>query len=480
MIGADIGTGSTKVMALLPDGRTGAVFQQGYDTVYPQPGYGEQDPESILQAVKAGIRQVVAEMGQMPAGIAFSSAMHSILALDAAHRPLTPLIIWADNRSQDIADALRGTAEGRILYEQTAVPMHPMLPLFKIAWLRREQRNIFEQAACFAGIKEYILHRLTGRYVTDHSIAGATGLFDIHTRYWSPRALAIAGITAAQLPEPVPTHTVLHPLPAIAAALGINADTPLIAGASDGCLAQLGSQALDPGHATLTIATSGALRMAAREPVTDARQRLFNYILDAEHFVTGGPVNNGGVVLKWFVQDFLQRQGATDLDTALQAALAIPPGAEGVVCLPYLLGERAPVWDPHAKGAFIGIQPQHTAMHFMRAMLEGVAFGLLSIAEALQETAGPIRKISVSGGFTASPGWIQLMADIFQQPMHLHQQNDASATGAAMMGYAALGISYAAEGQAAEEVFVPTDHGREVYARHYRLYGRLYERLKDL
>jgi len=480
MIGADIGTGSTKVMALLADGRVGAVYQQGYDTAYPLPGYSEQDPKSIAQAVKAGIRQVVAEMGHMPAGIAFSSAMHSVMALDASHRPLTPLIIWADNRSQDIADALRGTMQGRMLYEQTAVPMHPMLPLCKIAWLRREQRTVFEQAARFAGIKEYILHQLTGQYVIDHSIAGATGLFDIHTRRWSPQALSIAGIIDAQLPAPVPTHTILHPLPAIAAELGITTNVPLIAGASDGCLAQLGSHALDPGHATLTIATSGALRMAAREPVADTRQRLFNYILDTEHFVAGGPVNNGGVVLKWFVQDFLQRNGATDLDTALEAALAIPPGAEGVVCLPYLLGERAPVWDPHARGAFIGIQPQHTAMHFMRALLEGVAFGLLSIAEALQETAGPIRKISVSGGFTASPGWIQLMADIFRQPMHLHRHNDASATGAAMMGYAALGIPYTGKGQAAEEVFVPTERGREVYAKHYRLYGRLYERLKDL
>src|SRR5690606_15378269 len=145
-------------------GRVGAVYQQGYDTAYPQPGYSEQDPESIVQAVKAGIRQVVAEMGHMPAGIAFSSAMHSILALDAWHRPLCPLIIWADNRSQDIADALRGTAQGRMLYEQTAVPMHPMLPLCKIAWLRREQPAVFEQAARFAGIKEYILHQLSGQY----------------------------------------------------------------------------------------------------------------------------------------------------------------------------------------------------------------------------------------------------------------------------------------------------------------------------
>ncbi len=481
MIGVDIGTGSTKVIALLPDGSVQAVHQQAYKTRYPQPGHSEQDPEDILQAVKQGIRQVALQMGASPAAVSFSSAMHSIMALDAQHQPLTPLIIWADNRSQDIATALQPTEQGRALYQQTGVPLHPMSPLCKIAWLRQEEPALFKKTLMFAGIKEYVLHRFFGRYVTDHSIASATGLFDIRQRQWSAEALAVAGITPAQLPEPVPTHYILNDLPAAqAAALGIPPGTPFIIGASDGCLAQLGSGALAPGHATLTIATSGAMRMTVPQPVTDPRQRLFNYILDGRHYVTGGPVNNGGVALQWFVRDFLQRKGAGDLDAAIQEAHQIAPGAEGVICLPYLLGERAPVWDPHARGAFIGIQPQHTALHFMRAMLEGVAFGLLSIAEALRETAGPIRKISVSGGFTHSPGWIQLMADIFRQPMHLGQEHDASAIGAAIVGYEAMGLPFTSPAEMPAEVFEPREEGQEVYREHYRLYGRLYERLKGL
>jgi gluconokinase len=481
MIGADIGTGSTKVIALLPDGSVPAVHQQGYPTSLPRPGYSEQDPEDILRAVEQGIRQVVQQMGCAPAGISFSSAMHSVMAVDAGHRPLTPLIIWADNRSQDIATALQPTAQGAALYRQTGVPVHPMSPLCKIAWMQQNAPEVFQQAAMFVGIKEYILHRFTGRYVTDHSIASATGLFDIRQQRWSEEALAIAGISSAQLPEPVPTHHILNGLSAAAAAaLGIPAGIPLVMGASDGCLAQLGSGALAPGHATLTIATSGAMRMTVPAPVTDPEQRLFNYILDGKHYVTGGPVNNGGVALQWFVRDFLQKKEAEDLNTAIQLALEIPPGAEGVICLPYLLGERAPVWDPHARGAFIGIQPRHTAVHFMRAMLEGVAFGLLSIGEALQETAGPITKISVSGGFTHSPGWIQLMADIFQQPMYLRQEHDASAIGAAIMGYEALGLKYTSPEALEEEVFMPREAGKETYRQHYHLYRQLYGRLKGL
>lgn len=481
MIGTDIGTGSTKVIALLPDGSVPAVHQQGYPTRLPQPGYSEQDPKDILRAVEQGIRAVVQQMGCAPAGISFSSAMHSVMALDAQHQPLTPLIIWADNRSQDIATALQPTEQGKALYGQTGVPLHPMSPLCKIAWMRQEVPELFKKAAMFVGIKEYILHRFFGRYVIDHSIASATGMFDIRQRQWSPEALAIAGITPAQLPEPVPAHYILSDLSAAAAAeLGIPAGTPFVTGASDGCLAQLGSGALAPGHATLTIATSGAMRMTVPAPVTDPKQRLFNYILDSKHYVTGGPVNNGGVALQWFVRDFLQRKSPDDLNTAIQQALEIAPGAGGVICLPYLLGERAPVWDPYARGAFIGIQPQHTALHFMRAMLEGVAFGLLSIARALEETAGPIKKISVSGGFTHSPGWIQLMADIFQQPMYLRQEHDASAIGAAMVGYEALALVYTGAEAMEGDVFMPREEGREVYQEHYRLYGKLYERLKDL
>jgi len=476
MIGVDIGTSSTKVIALLPDGRVQALYQQAYTTQQPEPGHSEQHPDDILRAVTQGIRQVAQQMKQPPAGICFSSAMHSIMALDAAGSPLTPLIIWADNRSQPVADVLAPTAQGKALYHQTGVPVHPMTPLCKITWLRQHAADLFAQTKYWVGIKEYVLYHLFGVYVADHSIASATGMFDIHALQWSPQALAVAGITAAQLPEPVPAHYVLRGLKQ---ELGIPADTPFVIGASDGCLAQLGSGALAPGHATLTIATSGAFRIATAKPVRDERQRIFNYVLDAKHYITGGPLNNGGNVLQWFVRDFLQQPKA-DLDTYIAQALQLAPGAEGLVCLPYLLGERAPVWDGHARGAFIGVQPQHTAMHFMRAAMEGVAFGLLSIFNALQEAAGPIEQIAVSGGFTASPGWIQLIADIFQQPMHLGQQNDASAIGAAMMGYEALDMPFKGLPETEAQVFMPNAEGAAVYKQHYQLYGLVYERLKDV
>lgn len=479
LIGVDIGTSSTKVIAVRYDGKVMARHQQDYSTQQPQPGYSEQDPEEILKAVKGGIRSVAMLLKQDPIAVSFSCAMHSIMAVDQEHQALTPLIIWADNRSQSIADSITS----KTLYQQTGVPVHPMSPLCKIIWWREQAPETFAAAARFIGIKEYIFYHFFKRYISDHSIASATGLFNIHDLQWNTESLELAGITPAQLPEAVPCETLITGLvPAIAEEMGIPASTKFIAGGSDGCLAQLGSNALDAGHATLTIGTSGAVRMAVDKPVIDAQGRLFTYVLTPGHFITGGASNNGGVLVQWFIDAFVQ--AVTDkkmsLDAALQQALAIPAGAEGLLCLPYLHGERAPVWDGHTKGAFIGIQPQHHAWHFMRAMLEGMAYGLLSITDALEETAGEIHTISVSGGFTASAEWVQLLADIFQRPMHLQQEGDASAMGAVLLGFQALNITPVFAESQPEKVFTPDPASAETYRKAYTVYKKLYGVLREI
>ncbi|PSL49234.1 gluconate kinase (FGGY family) [Chitinophaga niastensis] len=476
MIGVDIGTSSAKTIGLGMNGVVLASFQQAYPTQYPQPGYSEQDQDVILAAVKAGIRAVVAEVGTPPIAISFSSAMHSIMAIDAAGTAITPLIIWADNRSESCAQALRDTEEGKTIYRQTGTPVHAMSPLCKIIWLREQQPELFARTAMFTGIKAYIFHHFFGLYLTDHSIASATGLFDIHTLQWNPVAMTVAGITAGQLPQPVPAdHIVTGLKPAIAKELGIPVATPFVMGGSDGCLAQLGSQAMDTRHATLTIGTSSAMRMAGSQPLTDARSRLFTYLLTDDVYITGGASNNGGVVLQWLVRDFLQ-QPLTALNDLVAAALEVDPGK--LLCLPYLLGERAPIWNSHASAAFIGIQAQHTPAHFTRAVLEGICYALLSIKKALEETAGPVRKISVSGGFTNAPGWIQLLADVFGQQMHLQQQSDASALGAIILAVSALGMPAIDALENTEGVVFEPDMAKyEIYQERYRRFILLYDRL---
>jgi gluconokinase len=482
IVGVDLGTGSAKVLAIRQDGKVMAHSQQEYPIHNPEPGHSEQDADVILDAVRNGIRSVATIMKEPPAAVSFSTAMHSVMAVDKDGKALTPLIIWADNRSQPVADRLRKTPLAASLLQQTGTPVHAMSPLCKIIWWKEQAPDIFRSAARFIGIKEYIFYHFFGRYITDHSTASATGLFNIHDLTWNKASLEAAGITAAQLPEAVSSDSIIEGLlENVARDLGLPPDIRFIAGASDGCLAQLGSNALEKGHATLTIGTSGAVRMAIDQPVTDVQGRLFTYILTPGYFVTGGAINNGGVVLQWYLDSFLQTVSDKPLqvDAGLQQALSTPPGAEGLLCLPYLHGERAPVWDGHAKGTFIGVQPHHTTWHFLRALLEGMAFGLLSITEALEETAGKVEKISVSGGFTHSPEWVQLMADVFQRPMYLRHESDASAMGAVLLGFQALKLSTSFTA-VEEKVFSPAAEHAEVYKNAYAVHGKLYAALKDI
>jgi gluconokinase len=477
IIGLDIGTSSTKSIVRRKNGFSETLFQQSYITSHPYPGYSEQDPETILEAVKRGIKKAVEKLGGPPAAISFSSAMHSLVALNESGNPLTPLIIWADNKSYSYAASLKASAEGKHIYNRTGTPVHAMSPLSKLIWLKNEQPEIFGRSAMFLGIKEYIFHRFFGAYYIDHSIASATGLFDIHTLSWNEQALKAAGITADQLPVPVPANQVVSGLrPAIAEELGIPADTPFIIGASDGCLAQLGSRALDKGHATLTIGTSGAMRVAGDMPLVDKKERLFTYLLTDEIYITGGASNNGGVVLQWQMEQLLQRP-FNELPSQIDKALATAP--DGLLCLPYLLGERAPVWDSNATAAFIGIQPQHASEHFTRAVIEGICFALLNIKEALTETVGPIEKISVSGGFTNTPAWIQRLSDIFGQEMHCEQANDASAQGAILLAAKVLGWEFEEEKEQGE-IYYPDFTYQEIYKRNYERFKQLYELLKAL
>lgn len=480
ILGVDIGTGSAKAVAVTPSGQIPVSHRQTYATLHPQPGFSEQDPEVVLTAIIATIHQAVQQMGAPPAAIALSCAMHSFMAVDEKGRALTPLMLWSDNRSEVFAAQLKNTAVGQRIYQATGTPIHPMSPFCKLQWIREHQPEVFSKAACFIGIKELFLHRCFGEFIIDHSLASATGMFDIRTLDWFPEALEVAGITDERLPIPVETTRLLIGMnPAIAADLGVPPETLILAGSSDGCLAQLGSGAVQPGHAALTIGTSGAIRMMTAKPAEDEQARLFSYALTPSHYVCGGAINNGGGALQWFTQAFLPW---SDYNNFVKVALAAPPGADGLLCLPYLLGERAPVWDSRSRGAFVGVQQQHTSAHFQRALIEGVCFGLYSVGEALEQAVTPIEEVTVSGGFTASPLWIQLLADIFQKPMLLHQDEDASALGAALLGWHALEKidAWKFNPAAAARVFEPSEAHYPVYMRNYKAYSLLYHQLKDV
>lgn len=445
-IGLDIGTSSTKAVAFDAAGRAIGEVTKPYPTLSPKPGWQEQEPEQVVQAIIQAVKKLVAKLGKAPAGIALSTAMHSLIAVDEKGQPLTRSILWSDNRAALIASQLKGTPLGKDIYWHTGTPVHPMSPLPKIAWLRQHEPAIFKKTFQFLGIKEYLILRLFGEYLTDQSTASATGLFDAAQLDWYGPSLNFAGITPAQLPQHVSPFFTLKKLgPATARSMGIPAETPWVIGASDGCLANLGAGAMSAGEAVLSIGTSGALRITTHQPVHDPGERIFNYLLfpptagKPAAYVTGGASNNGAVVYEWFCRQFFGLSpSAKGMERHRLAMQQVPLGCDGLQFLPHILGERAPLWDAAATGSFSGIRPFHTLAHFHRAVLEGIVWNMKAIGDVLEEVAGPFHVIYANGGFTKMPFWVEMAGEIFGKKIVVSENEGGPALGAAMVGMRAL------------------------------------------
>jgi len=441
IIGVDIGTGSTKAVAVNPRGVTVARSQRFYEVHSSVPGASEQDPEFIFQEFLQTIKLLTDQVGNAEA-IVLSSAMHSVIPVDDNGKPLSPMLLWSDTRSRDAAEEILKRKDAASLYRTTGTPIHAMSPLAKICWLRSTGGEVFRKTARFISIKEYIWQRLLGVYEVDISVASATGLLDLHRLTWDVDALAIAGIRSDQLSTPVATrhHRMLSDK-SLLGAMGLSAKTTLIIGASDGCLANIGSFALDGNTAAITIGTSGAIRVTQNEPRADFDNMVFSYRLDEKTFICGGATNNGGATLRWYASQLLEKkiQTAADFLNLLSPVTSVPAGAEGLLFLPYLLGERAPIWNSNATGTFFNIRAHHQQKHFTRAVLEGICFALRHIGESLQDTGARFTKLHVSGGFIHSREWLQILADVFQMEVRLLTSDDASAVGAAFLGWKAMG-----------------------------------------
>jgi gluconokinase len=433
ILAIDIGTTSTKAIAFDDLGNMLQKQQMGYPTFSPSANFQEQSPVLIYKAVMSAAAAIIQLMNCPPQGIIFSAAMHSVIAVDEQGNPLTHSIIWADGRSQDYANQLRTTDLGKKIYHETGTPIHAMSPLCKIAWLRDHQPDIFHAAFKFISIKEWIMYQWFGQYWVDYSIASATGLFDIRQLIWHQDALAYCGIDATKLSQLVPTDFICSPMRVeVAYELGISSDLPVVIGASDGCLANLGEQVLDSSKMVISIGTSAALRITHHLPIEDPTLTLFNYLLDKDHYIVGGPSNSGGAIHEWFEETI-----GLNADTHEQAQ-ALLPSVENPIFLPYLLGERAPLWNAQAKGAFLGLTKKHQKAHLYRAMLEGIIFNLYAISDSLKAHLPTNFIIYANGGFTQNELAMQLLADIFGTTVHLQDHEEGTSRGAALLGWKAL------------------------------------------
>ncbi|HET7616432.1 MAG TPA: gluconokinase [Bacillales bacterium] len=489
IIGVDIGTTSTKTMAFDESGRILSGASQEYPLFTEIPGRVEQDPDEIFQAVELTLAKVaksVAERSGFIQGVSFSAAMHSLIAVDKNGNPLTRSITWADQRSTGEAEQLKASSVGQSVYSRTGTPIHPMSPLTKLIWFEKNEPELAASADKWISIKEYIFYKWFQEFIVDYSIASATGLFHLKNLDWDEEALDLAGITRDQLSKPVSTTYSIRGLQsAKAEQLGLPEDVPFIAGASDGVLANLGVGAIEEGSVACSIGTSGAVRTIVPEPATDPQGRIFCYVLTEDHWVIGGPINNGGIAFRWIrdnVFDELPNEAGDPYDLLTSRAERIGPGTDGLLFLPYLTGERAPYWNADTKGVFFGLTLNHNRDHMIRAVLEGVMFQMDAVVSTLKEAGVNPTEFRATGGFTKSELWCQIMADIFQTDILVPASNSSACFGAAVLAMKALGdiedFSTVREMVHIQNRHVPIEENTYVYQTFKPVFQRLAESLQ--
>lgn len=456
-----------------------------YPTFHPEPDYSEQDPEqmfiTMLFVLKNFLNEKVYAEKYMVSTICFSAAMHSVLAIDKNGVPLGNVMTWADNRGKHEAKELKNSTHGKSIYKSTGTPIHPMSPLVKITWMKNNDKDRFKKTYKFLSIKSYIIQQLTGEYIIDYSLASATGLFNIHKMKWDTEALDYAGISAAKLPALV---SVFHAEGKLRKEyqnlFGLNANTKVIIGSSDGCMATLGAGVWGEGKATITIEDSGAMRIMGKEILKDDKQRFFNYVLTDGYFVSGGPTNNGGIIFEWFAKQFGDFKNAYDLENCIQElindASKVEAGSDGLLFLPYLLGERAPIWNANARGVYFGVNINHEQKHFIRATVEGILYEMFSIGKTLEEHRS-IDSLSVNGSFATIPFCAQLISDIFNKPVNISKNTSSVGLGTFLLSATDMGIyknlETAVKSVEFAETFKPKQQNHNTYKKYLAIFEKL-------
>ncbi len=491
IITIELGTNAVRVYAFDLKGNTIGSLKGYCPTFHSEPNYSEQDPDQIfitmLYVLKNLLNDFVHPQKYKVSTICFSSSMHSLLAVDKRGNPMGKAITWADSRADKEAAALNGSALGKKIYHATGTPLHPMSPLTKIAWMKNNENEKFKQVSKFLSLKSYILQQLTGEYMIDYSIASATGLLNIHKIKWNTDSLKFAGITAGMLPELVPVFSNAGKLnKAYQTSLGLSAHTQIVVGSSDGCMATLGDGINGEGTATITVEDSGAVRVMSDKVLHDEKQRFFNYLLTEKRYISGGPTNNGGVVFEWFTRQFGDFKNLFDIEYSMQElineAANVPPGSDGLIFLPYLLGERAPIWNANARGVFFGLNIKHDKAHFVRAAIEGILYEIYSIGKTLAQHR-KIDSLSINGSFGTLPFFAQMVADIYNKPVRLRQNYHSVSYGSYLLSATKMGI-YKSLDEAAKSVeltdlVTPDKKNNKSYNAYFKIFERLSTKLAN-
>ncbi len=492
LLGIDIGTSSEKTLVLdAESGRALCSAQKEYPIHQPQPGYAEQNPDDWWQATIVTVRKAVTDAGidsSAIRGIGFSGQMHGGVCLDKSARPVRPAIIWADTRSTAQCDDLKHRADPQELARHAPGAPAAGFMATTLMWLTRHEPETIENTHTVILPKDYVRLCMTGELATDVSDAAGTWLLDIASGQWSDWLLELCGLDSRYLPPILGSMDVAGTLlPSAAEALGLPPGIPVIAGCADQPAVCMAYGLYNPGTALAAIGTGGQVvhPLTAVRADPHLRFHVMNHAVPQRWYALAA-ILSAGLSLRW-LRDLLGLKNRPDAYQQLSAlASEVPPGAGGLLFLPYLAGERTPHMDSQASGVFVGLRLHHHAGHLARAVMEGVTFAMsecLSLVSTLTDNNDPIQVIA-SGGATASPLWRQIQADIYNTPLLLSGGDSHACIGAALLAGIGCGV-YASVEEACALLPKPVaevwpDAARvEFYQQRGELYRRMYGQLKD-
>jgi xylulokinase len=444
LIGIDVGTQSAKCVAIDAKGHIRGMGQHGYPVLTPQPLWAEQDPAAWWDAVVSAARDAIQQAGISPGqvrGIGLTGQMHGFVMIGHDHAAIRPAIIWMDRRSANLIDAVQGSLAPEIVRSVAANRLSPGFAAATLAWFQVYDPAALDRTRYILMPKDYAALRLTGIVNTDPSDAAATWLYDVGRRKWSPDLADACGFTPVKLPPVRDSTTVIGELRAdAAAALGIQAGIPVVSGAADQAAMLTGAGVITPGRGAITIATGGQITVVSDRPMIDPDLRLNTFCHAAPGlWYTMGAILNGGMVLRWW-RDVVDPTHTRAFGDLVDEAARIPAGSEGLICLPYLEGERTPLMDPDVTAAFVGLTRQHTQAHITRAVLEGVAYAFRDCLETLR-AVGPVPdQFVIGGGGAQGTLWRRIMGAVLGVSLQTLEGAEHTAVGAALLAGVGAGV----------------------------------------
>ena len=415
--------------------------------------------------------------------------MHGLVLVDKSGKALRGAIIWPDRRTSAICAEKARAGDGKLFHAITGLPLATGFLAPSLEWVRRHEPEIYERAACFMLPKDYLRFRLTGKIATEPSDASGTFLFDIRERQWSREMLNAFQIAEKLTPEIVETVSIAGHLTQEAALLtGLSAGTPVIAGGSDQAMAALALGADRPGKVAVALSTGGTVITSIDSPQYDPRVHTLCHAYDGQWLMMGATLS-AGTALSWAAENvFMPRpavdgaQAVVDMDELSRWAGDVAAGANGLFFAPYLNGERTPFMDSNARGCFIGLTVSHTRAHMARAIMEGVAYSLSESIEIFRELGLPINEVSCYAGGSRSRIWRQILADVFDAPVHWQQFADYSALGAAVVGARGLDVVIPVDDfhGAANQILQPVPENSRTYRARRETFRKIYVQLRDI